>query len=89
MDNFDLYNIPVIRYHSVYALRIIWTGWHWCTTAMQCAVTFLPRKRNSKKKRVQTECLKSVYLYSLSRSGELHSDVRLPRDALRQQQSPR
>ena len=87
IDDLDFaINISIIGYHSVYALRIIRTGWHRCTTSIQCAVSFSPRKRSRKKKWVQTECLQSVHLYSLSRSGELHSDVRLPRAALRQQQ---
>ena len=78
-------NIPIIGYHSVYALRIFRTCWHRCTTSIQCVVSFSPRNCR-KKKRVQTECLQSVHLYFLSRSGELHSDVRLPRPASRQQQ---
>ena len=79
IDDFDFtINISIIGYHSVYALHIIQTGWHQCSTSIQCAVSFSPRKRSKKKKQVQTECLQSVHLYFLSRSGELHSDVKLP-----------
>ena len=50
-------------YHSDWLALVYILHWY-----SACVVSFLPRKRSRKKKQVQTECLQSVHLYSLSRN---------------------